>query len=278
MQLEVEERSDVHARASTKEQRVRYNCLVREARQAEKQGDAVSALTLYRQSVALHHTAPLAAKVLRLRARQRALDALHSTEHEPWLHCELDDRYYLPSMTGDRHENTRRRSLSIPRARWEQLFPYQRGGLAWLWRMYCTSAGGILGDDMGLGKTVQISAFLEALYREALVRRILLVLPVAVVEQWKKELAKWAPDLPLVIFHGSNRRQRESALQRAQTSSAGGVCLTTYGMVVTSSVKLSGVSLRADDMQVAVHQDERGVFEFAWDAVILDEVDARPSL
>lgn len=44
----------------------------------------------------------------------------------------------------------------LPRGLFEKLYPYQREGVAWLWKLKNNSPGGILADDMGLGKTLQV--------------------------------------------------------------------------------------------------------------------------
>jgi hypothetical protein len=41
-----------------------------------------------------------------------------------------------------------------------------------------------------------------------------------------------APGLKVVAYHGNSKREKERALARVQRR--GGVCLTTYGLVVTS--------------------------------------------
>lgn len=45
-----------------------------------------------------------------------------------------------------------------------------------------------------------------------------------------------APGLKVVAFHGNSKREKERALARVQKR--GGICLTTYGLVVTSSEQL----------------------------------------
>lgn len=32
---------------------------------------------------------------------------------------------------------------------YEKLYPYQREGIAWMWKLYKMGKGGVLGDDMG---------------------------------------------------------------------------------------------------------------------------------
>ena len=63
----------------------------------------------------------------------------------------------------------------------------------------------LLADDMGLGKTVQAAAAIRILCYRREIERVLLVVPASLREQWKRELARWAPELRLMIVHGSPR-------------------------------------------------------------------------
>jgi DNA excision repair protein ERCC-6-like len=48
------------------------------------------------------------------------------------------------------------RVYKMPNPIFVKLYPHQRDGISWLWRLHCKGTGGILGDDMGLGKTMQV--------------------------------------------------------------------------------------------------------------------------
>ncbi|KAJ3086409.1 DNA excision repair protein ERCC-6-like [Quaeritorhiza haematococci] len=94
---------------------------------------------------------------------------------------------------------------------------------------------GILGDDMGMGKTIQVIAFLSGLFECGLCRQVLIVMPLTLLDTWKTEFKKCIyTDLKRVLKKG-------------------GVCLTTYGMVIPHNILL------------ALDDDEK------WDYVILDE-------
>ena len=47
---------------------------------------------------------------------------------------------------------------------------------------------------MGLGKTVQISVFLTTLKIEGLVNKCLVVVPGTLIDYWKAEIQRWAPE------------------------------------------------------------------------------------
>jgi SNF2 family DNA or RNA helicase len=84
------------------------------------------------------------------------------------------------------------------------LFPYQKDGYLWLKHMLNESKGCILGDEMGLGKTMQIIAVLLNLQRHGLNPSIVIA-PISLLSNWKRECAKFAPSLRVHIHHGYER-------------------------------------------------------------------------
>ena len=86
------------------------------------------------------------------------------------------------------------------------LRPYQQIGVAWLWHLYGQALGGILADEMGLGKTPQALALLAAATAaRAAPQPHLVVVPASLVENWRREAARFAPALRVFIHHGSAR-------------------------------------------------------------------------
>ncbi|MBO7500900.1 MAG: DEAD/DEAH box helicase [Fibrobacterales bacterium] len=84
------------------------------------------------------------------------------------------------------------------------LYPYQLSGFAWLRFVTDENCGCILGDEMGLGKTLQIIALL--LYRHNVNKGpTLVVAPVSLLENWRREIARFAPKLKVLVHHGANR-------------------------------------------------------------------------
>ena len=113
------------------------------------------------------------------------------------------------------------------------LRPYQEVGFAWLRRNADAGLGSLLADDMGLGKTLQTIALLEhyrarGRWREA---PALVVLPTSLLTNWQRELARFAPELRVAIFHGPGRGLR--ALAGAE------VVLTSYGVVRSDVERLA---------------------------------------
>ncbi len=132
-----------------------------------------------------------------------------------------------------------------------QLRPYQRLGAAWLWHLHRHQLGGILADEMGLGKTLQALALLSALQAQmkeespkvkesdagdtaALAFNIqpspfqpsrvsLVICPASLVENWRREAARFAPELRVFVHHGAHR------LATALDTSTFDLVITSYG-------------------------------------------------
>ena len=60
----------------------------------------------------------------------------------------------------------------------------------------------LLADDMGLGKTVQAVAALRILRVRGEAGSCLVAAPASLLDQWRRELAKWAPELSAIIIRG----------------------------------------------------------------------------
>ena len=114
------------------------------------------------------------------------------------------------------------------------LRPYQREGLAWLQHLRAHDAAGVLADDMGLGKTLQTIAHLLA-EKEAgrLDAPALVVAPTTLVGNWRRELARFAPALRVVVLHGPQRRDQLIRIPRAD------VVVTTYPVLVRDQAVLA---------------------------------------
>ena len=101
-----------------------------------------------------------------------------------------------------------------------QLRPYQRVGAAWLWHLQRHQLGGILADEMGLGKTLQALALLSALPRGSI---SLVVCPASLLENWRREAARFAPQLRVFVHHADHR------LASAAGFAAHDLVITSYG-------------------------------------------------
>ena len=80
----------------------------------------------------------------------------------------------------------------------EELYPFQRAGVKWLFENECA----LLADDMGLGKTVQAITAYRALLRRSLVLQALVICPKSVIPTWMREIERWAPELVAIRIQG----------------------------------------------------------------------------
>ncbi len=60
---------------------------------------------------------------------------------------------------------------------------------------------------MGLGKTMQAITAIRLLLRRGEVRSVLLVCPKSLVTNWQRELAVWAPEIPVLVIEGDQARR-----------------------------------------------------------------------
>ncbi len=87
-----------------------------------------------------------------------------------------------------------------------ELRPYQVRGLSWLVFLRNRGLSACLADDMGLGKTIQgIALLLHERENGHEVRPTLLVCPTSLVGNWAREVARFAPNLRVLVHHGASR-------------------------------------------------------------------------
>jgi SNF2 family DNA or RNA helicase len=104
--------------------------------------------------------------------------------------------------------------LDIDKHTWATLFEYQKEGVRWLFSLYESGVGGILGDEMGLGKTAQLCCHFGSLSRKQRKLRkkngiFLVVCPATVLQHWLKEFHRWVPAIRCVIMHSISRTGAE---------------------------------------------------------------------
>ena len=106
------------------------------------------------------------------------------------------------------------------------LYPYQSIGFRWLKYVTDDECGCVLGDEMGLGKTLQvISLFVERKSKKTAPQ--LVVAPLSLLENWKREINRFAPELDVLIHHGTGRTGRYKDLLPYD------VVITSYGATIS---------------------------------------------
>ncbi|MEZ5452835.1 MAG: DEAD/DEAH box helicase [Thiothrix sp.] len=83
-----------------------------------------------------------------------------------------------------------------------KLYPYQVEGVAFL----AANGRALLADDMGLGKTLQAIAAASWLYRNAQAKKVLVVCPASLKQQWAREIEKFAGHPVQVVQGGPEAR------------------------------------------------------------------------
>ena len=133
-----------------------------------------------------------------------------------------------------------------------ELRPYQKLGVQWLWTLRGLELGGCLADDMGLGKTIQVLGVLSLSRRKKEKGTALLVVPASLVDNWRLEFERFAPELEVLIAHPSHFPSPE--LKKLVANE-----VETYDAVITTY----GTAMRTEWMK-----------SHAWRYVILDEAQA----
>ncbi|KAM2618830.1 hypothetical protein TB1_035062 [Malus domestica] len=140
---------------------------------------------------------------------------LHESENTP--SCEEENQDDVGDVDDDEYPHvTLEGGLKIPEYIFKQLFDYQKVGVQWLWELHCQRAGGIIGDEMGLGKTIQVLSFLGALHFSRMYKPSIIVCPVTLLRQWKREAKKWYPSFHVELLHDS---AREPAIKKKGSKS-----------------------------------------------------------
>ncbi|RMY09968.1 hypothetical protein D0868_03952 [Hortaea werneckii] len=101
-----------------------------------------------------------------------------------------------------------------------KLREHQRIGVSFLYECVMgmkdyTGEGAILADEMGLGKTLQTIALLWTLMKQnpiygdsPVVKKALIVCPVTLITNWKKEIHKWLSKDKVGVFVADNKKNR----------------------------------------------------------------------
>ncbi|MFZ5496173.1 MAG: DEAD/DEAH box helicase [Verrucomicrobiota bacterium] len=175
-------------------------------------------------------------------ARKHRISKARAAEVNDLLEA-LAPHFQAPETWRSRHAALRNLTAlppaPVPAALDAILRPYQRLGTAWLWHLFRQELGGILADEMGLGKTLQALALVAASKGErpglctlGATRSTppsLVVCPASLVENWRREAARFAPELKVFVHHGARRLA-------GKDFAAHDLILTSYGTLARDSV------------------------------------------
>lgn len=93
---------------------------------------------------------------------------------------------------------------SVPLGFSGTLYPYQTAGYHWLSYMRRNGLGCIIADEMGLGKTIQVICLLLDAKNDDRAP-CLVIAPATLLENWRREIHRFAPILRVCIHQGAHR-------------------------------------------------------------------------
>ncbi|MBA0704416.1 hypothetical protein Golax_016673 [Gossypium laxum] len=118
---------------------------------------------------------------------------------------------------------------------------YQLVGLQWMLSLYNNKLNGILADEMGLGKTVQVMALIAYLMEfKGNYGPHLIIVPNAVLVNWKSELHNWLPSVSCIYYVGA-KDQRSKLFSQEVLAMKFNVLVTTYEFIMYDRSKLSKI-------------------------------------
>ncbi|MDD5478891.1 DEAD/DEAH box helicase [Rhodoferax sp.] len=136
-------------------------------------------------------------------------------------------------------------AVPLPSSVHATLRPYQQHGVNWLQFLREFGLAGILADDMGLGKTLQTLAHIQ-IEKDAgrLTHPALIIAPVSLMGNWKREAERFCPGLRSLVHHGLDRHEA------ADTMAEHDIVIAPYSLL---------------------HRDRERWLEAQWHLVVLDE-------
>nr|KYP64222.1 ATP-dependent helicase BRM [Cajanus cajan] len=114
-------------------------------------------------------------------------------------------------------------------------------GLQWMLSLYNNKLNGILADEMGLGKTVQVMALIAYLMEfKGNYGPHLIIVPNAVMVNWKSELYTWLPSVSC-IFYAGGKDYRSKLYSQEILAMKFNVLVTTYEFIMYDRARLSKI-------------------------------------
>ena len=153
--------------------------------------------------------------------------------------ADAQTRYYNLAHSNSEEITEQPRLLRPPNG--AKLREYQIVGLQWMISLYNNHLNGILADEMGLGKTVQVMALIAYLMeKKSNFGPHLIIVPNAVMVNWKSELTQWLPDARCVYYVGSKDERIKKYVQEVQPLQFN-ILVTTYEYIMRDRSRLSKV-------------------------------------
>jgi len=119
--------------------------------------------------------------------------------------------------------------LDVPPGLRGTLRGYQARGFSWLVFLRRWGLGACLADDMGLGKTIQVLTLVQREWEAGNRAPVLLISPTSVTGNWQKEAARFTPELPVLVHHGTERT-KGAAFAKAASKHA--LVVSSYSLLV----------------------------------------------
>ncbi|KAK7072534.1 hypothetical protein SK128_014560 [Halocaridina rubra] len=112
--------------------------------------------------------------------------------------------------------------------------PYQLDGYSWLTVLFENGVNGILGDEMGLGKTIQCIALICHLVDKGVTGPFLICGPLSTLPNWIAEFKRFAPKIPTILYHGSEKVRAEKRREMTKLNRVEGAPDHVYPVIITS--------------------------------------------
>ncbi|KNF01813.1 hypothetical protein PSTG_04932 [Puccinia striiformis f. sp. tritici PST-78] len=151
-------------------------------------------------------------------------------------------------MTDDRLDG-----MAIP------LMAHQIIGIDWMIKQENSkNLGGILGDEMGLGKTIQmIATMVKNRSTDSKKKATLILAPLALLTQWKEEIAERSTcDLSVLIYHSSTKVAERKKISH-------------YDVVITTLDTLRVDWNESEDVENP--KKPKGLYKIDWYRIVIDE-------
>jgi superfamily II DNA or RNA helicase len=135
--------------------------------------------------------------------------------------------------------------VPLPKSLNASLRPYQQQGVNWLQFLREYGLAGILADDMGLGKTLQTLTHIQ-IEKDAgrLTHPALIIAPVSLMGNWRKEAERFCPELRCLVHHGLDRHDAADSMAEHD------IVIAPYSLL---------------------HRDRERWLQAQWHLVVLDE-------